>query len=73
MTDFRQRLLEAVQEGVVLGVKWTVALAVLGAVVYLAAGDYNETRRNAAAGREAYSFLLKMQQEAQAPPAQPGK
>ena len=62
-------LREAAQAGLVLGVKWAVAVLVVAAALALAAGDYGLVRRQSQNGQRAYDALVQWQQQRQAPPA----
>ena len=71
MTIWR-RLSAALQEGLVLGVKWGVALLVVGFLILWALKDYGTVRQRALHGQEAFEFIQKVQaQAAQAPPPAP--
>ena len=61
---FRERLLVAVQESVLLGVKWAITVAfVLFAVAYLL-NDYGLVRQRALNGQQAFEFIAQQQQRA---------
>ena len=61
----RERLRQAATDGLVLGVKYGVALAVLAAVILLCLGDYGVTRQRAYNGQLAHEYLQKMVQQQQ--------
>lgn len=67
-----ERVKTASVEGLVLGVKWGVALLVWGFLILWALHDYNTVRQRALHGQEAYEFIQKVQaQQAPAPAAGP--
>ena len=63
MTD---RLREAATAWLVVGVKWAVAILVVGAALMFVAGDYGLVRRQAQNGQRAYDELVRLQQAAKA-------
>ena len=52
-----QRLRDAAADGVVLGVKWGLALLLALFSVSWALGDYNQVRQRALNGQQAFEFL----------------
>lgn len=54
-----ERLKQASVDGLVLGVKWAIFVAVLGVALLLIAGDYAVIRGRALNGQVAYEFITK--------------
>jgi cytochrome c-type biogenesis protein CcmH/NrfG len=57
-----QLLRVAIEEGILLGVKHGVALAIILAILYFAATDYQQVRFWAAHGEQVYQAMVKRQQ-----------
>jgi hypothetical protein len=73
---FGTRLKDAVEQGVLLSVKWLVGLVLVGLVSYGAITDYLTTRAKAQQGAAAFEYLQKAvteQQKAQASSPTPTK
>jgi hypothetical protein len=67
----RTRLRAAAEEGLVLGVKWAIALAAILLGVSLTLGDYNLVRQRAYNGQLAFEALQRVQQQQAPAPAVP--
>lgn len=61
------RLKQAAAEGLVLGVKWGIALLVVGFLVLWAANDYSVVRARAEHGQAAFEYIQKATQQQAAP------
>ena len=71
-----ERLKQASIDGLVLGVKWAIFVAVLGAALLLIAGDYAVVRGRALNGQAAYEYIAKQldaQKSVSASVAEPAK
>lgn len=66
MTD---ALRQAAHDGLILGVKWAVAILVMAAALALVAGDYGVVRRQSQNGQRAFDALVQWQQRQAAPQA----
>jgi len=67
----RDRLGQAAADGLVLGVKWSVALVIVAIALAVLAGDYQTTRANAAFAAQTLQQLLQQSQVTQAQPPRP--
>lgn len=54
---FLQRLSVVAQEGVLIGVKWMIALILMLWAVSWSLGDYNIVRQRALSGQQAFDFI----------------
>ena len=54
----KERIRKAAEEGIILGVKYAVVLALFGAVFGWLVNDYKQTRENAARGDQAFRWTL---------------
>jgi len=64
---FRDRLKVAAEEGILIGVKWALALAAILLTVSYLLNDYGIVRSRAANGQLAFEYLQKAQAAATAP------
>lgn len=55
----------ALEAGILLGVKCGTAILLIGAALYLLAGDYSGVRQAARQGQQAYDALRKAEEAAQ--------
>lgn len=69
--SFKDRFTDAVQDGILVGVKWAIVFALFAAAAFLVAGDYSVVRARALNGQIAFEELqrLSRQQQASAPVA----
>lgn len=65
----REQLRQAAADGLIVGVKWAVAILVVAAAFALVAGDYGAVRRQSANGQRAFDALMQWQSRQQAPAA----
>lgn len=67
----KQRIVDAVESGIIFGIKWGISLLVVGLLNLAWMGDYRAVREGAAHGEAAYQVILKAQQQAAAQQQQP--
>jgi len=64
---FRERVSTAAQEGLVLGVKWGIALLAVAILILYAISDYNTVRQRAYNGQLAFEAIQRAQAQQPAP------
>ena len=69
--EFRSRLRDAAEDGLLLGVKYALAVGLILVGVSYVLGDYLVIRQRAANGQMAFEFLQKQQQVLQRAAQQP--
>lgn len=71
-TTFKARLWQATEEGMLWGVKLTIAAAILLLGMSYLVGDYNVVRERAMNGQQAFEYLQTAQRKAHAEGANDG-
>ena len=68
-SPIRSRLRDALEAGILLGVKWGIALAIMLMIVATAARDYWIVRERARNGQAAFEFILQQTQQPRSAPS----
>jgi len=66
----KQRIVDAVESGIIFGIKWGISLLVVGLLNFAWMGDYWSIRQMALHGEQIYQMVLQ-QQQAQKAAARP--
>lgn len=66
-----ERFSEAATEGAVLGLKWSIACALVLSMLSWLLGDYNTVRQRALNGQQAFEYIRQVQAQQQQATAKP--